>query len=69
MQEIIGLVACISPLLIIVAMLVLASRRPSCPNCHFAVSRDDAACPKCDHSLSPGTFAGHGSGERISRGE
>lgn len=39
---------------IIVAILVRASRRPGCPNCHNAVSPDDTACPKCGHSFRPG---------------
>jgi len=47
LQEIIGLLICVGPPLVIVAILVRASRRPTCPNCHNAVSRNDAACPKC----------------------
>jgi hypothetical protein len=69
MQEIIGLVICVTPPLVIVAMLVMASRRPRCPNCHYAVSRDDAACPKCGHSPSPGKVASHTSDEGIGRDE
>jgi predicted amidophosphoribosyltransferase len=69
MQEIIGLFACITPVLLIVAMLAMASRRPGCPNCHFALSRDDAACPKCDHSPSHDKVASHTPGERRGRDE
>ncbi len=53
LQEIFGIIVCVVPPLVIVAILVRASRRPRCPNCHYAVSRDDAACPKCGHSLTP----------------
>ena len=51
--DIIGIIVCVGPPLIIVAMLVRASRRPGCPKCHNAVSPDDAVCPKCGHSLTP----------------
>jgi predicted amidophosphoribosyltransferase len=65
LQELIGLLVCVTPPLIIVAVLVKASRRPRCPNCHNAVSPNDAACPKCGHSASPGNVASHTFGERI----
>lgn len=54
LQEIIGIIVCVGPPLIIVAMLIRASRKPGCPNCHNAVSPDDVVCPECGQSLTPG---------------
>jgi len=53
LQGIIGLIVCVGPPLIIVAILVRMSRRPKCPNCRNAISPDDTTCPKCGHSLTP----------------
>ncbi|MBL7039392.1 MAG: zinc ribbon domain-containing protein [Pirellulaceae bacterium] len=53
LQGIIALIVCVAPPLVIVAILIWASRRPKCPNCHDAVSPDDVACPKCGYFLTP----------------
>ncbi|QDU95493.1 hypothetical protein [Lignipirellula cremea] len=52
-QELIGLFICITPLLLLGAYLVWASRRPNCPHCHYAVSPHAVDCRHCGQKIEP----------------
>jgi tRNA(Ile2) C34 agmatinyltransferase TiaS len=50
-KEIVGLFVCLGPILAVVAWLVWATRKPSCPDCHHSVSPEHHECPECGRPL------------------
>jgi hypothetical protein len=51
LREIIGILVCLGSPVAIVACLTWATRRPRCPHCHYAASRDAATCRHCGKSI------------------
>jgi len=49
--ETLGLLACLAPIVAIVLYLIWLSRRPSCPECEYGVSRTATTCPHCGRNL------------------
>jgi predicted amidophosphoribosyltransferase len=51
LTSILGPLVLIGPLAAVVVWLMMATRRPSCPHCHYGVSRDATRCPHCGAKL------------------
>ena len=51
--EMLGLFICLGPIVAIIVVLALATRRSRCRNCEYAVSSKDTTCPHCGCSLTP----------------
>jgi hypothetical protein len=52
-MEILGLLVCLGPIVGFVVFIVWVTHRPSCPSCHYGISRKDSTCPHCGCSLTP----------------
>ncbi len=60
MAQAIGLLLILGVPDAIVAWFAWATRRPACPNCHYAVSEGNVTCQHCGFSL-PSSKTDHGS--------
>lgn len=56
----IGLLVILGVPAAIIVWFAWATRRPACPNCHYAVSQGDITCQHCGGSL-PSSKTDHGS--------
>ncbi len=54
LSMLLGPLVLIAPLAAVVIWLMIATRRPSCPGCKYAVSRDDTRCSHCGQKLDFG---------------
>ena len=52
LKSILSLLVCLGPLVAVVAWLILASRRPACPNCHYGNRRNATTCSHCGEQLT-----------------
>jgi uncharacterized paraquat-inducible protein A len=51
LNEVLGMFACLLPILALVAYMAWATRRRQCPQCHYAISPGEPRCAHCGHPL------------------
>ncbi len=49
--EVLGMFACLLPILALVVYMAWATRRRQCPQCHLAIGPDELTCSRCGHSV------------------
>ncbi len=51
LNEVLGMFACLLPILALVAYMAWATRRRQCPHCHHAISPGESTCAHCGNPL------------------
>ena len=49
--DVLGMFACLLPILALVAYMAWATRRRQCPQCHQAIGPDEVTCSRCGHPV------------------